>query len=189
MEKDPIDEVLDIIYTKYSKKYVKEAFKILEKLFFNIINNPDDEKYKNFKKTNPNIKLKVLLIEEAIGFLLILGYEKKDDEFLVFKGDISRLKYATNVLKNYIEKIEKMMEEEKRIEEEKRQEEIRKQMDEVNKKYMMEKLEKERLLQQCKNDRKEMSQRIKPTDSVAKKMNYGAHEVKVEFKCSGGGGR
>ena len=33
---------------------------------------------------------------------------------------------------------------------------------------------------------KEMAQRPKPKDSIAKNVKYGAHEVKVEFKCSGG---
>jgi len=186
MEKDPIDDILGNIYNSYNKKYVKEAFKILNILFNNIINNPNEEKFKIFKKSNPNIKLKVLLIKESQSLLDILGYTEKDDECLIFKGDIKRLKYATYVLKSYLNQIEEMLEEEKRKEEEKRQEEIKRQMDEVNKKYMIERMEKERLLQQCKNDRKEMSQRIKPKDSVAKKMNFGAHEVKVEFKCSGG---
>ena len=59
-------------------------------------------------------------------------------------------------------------------------------MDEANRIFMQQKIEKERLLQQCLNDRKEMAQRPKPKDSIAKNVKYGAHEVKVEFKCSGG---
>ena len=59
-------------------------------------------------------------------------------------------------------------------------------IEETNKKLILEKMEKEKLIEQCKNDRKEISQRIKPKDSVAKNLKYGAHEMKVEFKCSGG---
>jgi hypothetical protein len=49
MEKDPIDDILGNIYNSYNKKYVKEAFKILNILFNNIINNPNEEKFKIFK--------------------------------------------------------------------------------------------------------------------------------------------
>ena len=185
-ENDPVDEIIGNIYNKYNGKYVKDAFKILNILFNNIINNPDEDKFKIFKKSNGNIKLKVLIIKECQNLVDILGYVEKDDENLVFKGDIHRLKYATYVLKKYLNKIDEMLEEQKRLEEEKRQEEIRKQIEETNKKLMIEKLEKERLLQQCLNDRKEMSQRPKAKDSVATNRKFGAKEVKIEFKCSGG---
>ena len=185
-ENDPVDEIIGNIYNKYNGKYVKDAFKILNILFNNIINNPDEDKFKIFKKSNGNIKLKVLIIKECQNLVDILGYVEKDDENLVFKGDINRLKYATYVLKKYLNKIDEMLEEQKRLEEEKSQEEIRKQIEETNKKLMIEKMEKERLLQQCLNDRKEMSQRPKAKDSVATNRKFGAKEVKIEFKCSGG---
>lgn len=188
MEEDPIDTLIESIYKKYPEKFVKEAFKILNILFNNIINNPDDDKYKLFKKSNVNIKLKVLIIKECQNLIDILGYQPKDEELLFFKGDIKRLKYATYVLTKYILKIDEKLEEEKRMEEEKHQEEIRKQIEESKRIFMQQKLEKERLVQQCLNDRKEMSQRPKPKDSIARNMKYGAHEMKVEFKCSGGAG-
>lgn len=186
MEEDPVDKIIGDIYNKYNGKYVKEAFKILNKLFNNIINNPDEDKYKIFKKTNGNIQLKVLIIKECKDLIDSLGYIEKDEERLIFKGDIKRLKYATYVLTEYIRKIDEIIEEKQREEEEKRQEEIKKQIDEAKRKYMEEKMERERLNQQCLNDRKEMSQRPKARDSKATNLNYGAREVKVEFKCSGG---
>ncbi len=88
----------------------------------------------------------------------------------------------------YIQKIEEYLEKKEKEEEEKRQEEIRRQIDETNKLYLQQKLEKERLLQQCLNDRKEMAQRPKAKDSVANNMHYGAREMKIDFKCSGGAG-
>jgi hypothetical protein len=56
MEEDPIDPIIETIYKKYPENYVRDAFKILNILFNNIINNPDEDKYKLFKKTNINIK-------------------------------------------------------------------------------------------------------------------------------------
>ena len=187
-EEDPIDTIIESIYKKYPENFVREAFKILNILFNNIINHPDEDKYKLFKKSNINIKLKVLIIKECQNLIDILGYKPKDDELLLFEGDAKKLKYATYVLTNYIHKIDESLEEKKRIEEEKRQEEIQRQIDEANRIIMQQKLEKERLLQQCLNDRKEMAQRPKPKDSKATNMKYGAHEMKVEFKCSGGAG-
>ena len=89
---------------------------------------------------------------------------------------------------NYIGKIEEHKAKQEKEEEEKRQEEIRKQIEETNRYFKQQKLEQERLRQQCLNDRKEMSQKPKAKDSVASNMKYGAREMKVEFKCSGGAG-
>ena len=188
MEKDPVDKIIENIYSNYSENYVKDAFTIVKKLFNNIINNPDETKYKIFKKTNINIQMKVLFIKEFLDLIKLLGYEDKDEECLIFKGDVKRLKYATYVLTNYIGKIEEHKAKQEKEEEEKRQEEIRKQIEETNRYFKQQKLEQERLRQQCLNDRKEMSQKPKAKDSVASNTKYGAHEMKVEFKCSGGAG-
>ena len=185
---DPIDKIVSDIYSNYNEKYVKDAFVIVKKLFNNIINNPDETKFKIFKKTNINIQLKVLIIKEFLDLIKSLGYEDKDEECLIFKGDISRLKYATYVLTNYIGKIEEHQAKQEKEEEEKRQEEIRRKIEESNRYFMEQKLEKERLRQQCLNDRKEMSQKPKAKDSKATNMKFGMKEMKVEFNCSGGAG-
>ena len=186
---DEIDRITEDIDKNYSNKRVLEAFKILSKLFNNIINNPDEEKFKIFKKTNINLQLKVLIIKECQDILKALGYEELDEERLIFKGNVNRLKYATYVMKNITNKIEEILEKEQKEEEEKKQEQIRKEFEEKNKILMEEKLERERLRQQCLNDRKEVSQNMKPKSSVANNLKFGAKEVKVEFTCSGGGGR
>ena len=53
---------------------------------------------------------------------------------------------------------------------------------------MEQKMEMEKLKQQCLNDRREVAQKV-VRSSVANDLKFGAKEVKVEFKCSGGGGR
>ena len=68
MEKDPVDKIIENIYSNYSENYVKDAFTIVKKLFNNIINNPDETKYKIFKKTNINIQMKVLFIKEFLDY-------------------------------------------------------------------------------------------------------------------------
>ena len=151
---DEIDKIVEDIYNSYNVNRVMEAFKILNKLFSNIINNPDEEKFKVFKKSNINIQLKVLIIKETLDILKSLGYQEADEERLIFKGDVKRLKYATYSMTNKIKKIEEILEKQKEEEEEKKQEEIRKEFEERSKILMEQKLERERLRQQCLNDRR-----------------------------------
>ena len=188
-DSDEIDRIVEDIYNNYNGKRVLEAFKILNKLFNNIINDPEEEKFKIFKKSNINLQLKVLIIKECLDMLKVLGYTELDEERLIFKGSIKRLKYATYSMTKIIFKIEEALEKQQKEEEEKKQEEIRKEFEEKSKKLMEEKMERERLRQQCLNDRKEVAQNMKPKSSVANDLKFGAKEVKVEFTCSGGGGR
>ena len=188
-EIDEIDKIVEDIYNNYNNNRVLEAFKILNKLFNNIINNPDEEKFKIFKKSNINLQLKVLIIKECLEILKSLGYTESDEDKLIFKGDIKRLKYATYVMTKKINIINDIIEKQKKEEEEKKQEEIRKEFEEKSKILMEQKMERERLRQQCLNDRKEVAQNMKPKNSVATNLKFGAKEVKVEFQCSGGGGR
>ena len=188
-EIDEIDKIVEDIYNNYNNNRVLEAFKILNKLFNNIINNPDEEKLKIFKKSNINLQLKVLIIKECLEILKSLGYTEIDEDKLIFKGDIKRLKYATYVMTKKINIINEKIEKQKKEEEEKKQEEIRREFEEKSKILMQQKMERERLRQQCLNDRKEVAQNMKPKNSVATNLKFGAKEVKVEFQCSGGGGR
>ena len=185
---DEIDKIVEDIYSNYNNKRVLEAFKILNKLFSNIINNPEEEKFKIFKKSNINLQLKVLIIKECQDILKSLGYKELDEERLIFKGDVRRLKYATYSMTKKINKIEEILEKQKKEEEEKKQEEIRKEFEERNRILLEQKMEREKLREQCLNDRKEVAQK-KVRSSVATDLKFGAKEVKVEFQCSGGGGR
>ena len=180
---DEVDKIIEDIYSNYNGKRVLEAFKILNKLFSNIINNPEEEKFKIFKKSNINLQFKVLIIKECQDILKSLGYTELDEERLIFKGDIKRLKYATYSMIKKINEIEANLEKQ-----EKKQEEIRKEFEEKNKILMEQKMEMEKLKQQCLNDRREVAQKV-VRSSVANDLKFGAKEVKVEFKCSGGGGR
>ena len=112
---DEIDKIVEDIYNSYNVNRVMEAFKILNKLFSNIINNPDEEKFKVFKKSNINIQLKVLIIKETLDILKSLGYQEADEERLIFKGDVKRLKYATYSMTNKIKKIEAEDEKDKNL--------------------------------------------------------------------------
>ena len=53
---------------------------MLMKLFKNIINNPTEEKFRNFKITNEAIKSKILVIPEILDLIITLGYINKNDD-------------------------------------------------------------------------------------------------------------
>ncbi len=142
-ETNKIKEIVENIRDKYEEKYVGESLRILKKLFTNLLDKPKEEKYQKIKKTNENIKYKVLFIEEFLGLLYFVGYEDLDDEFLIFKGNIFTLKRAVDVFKIEMEYIEKILQK-KEMEKE---EEERKKIDDFNLKYIEEKFEQEKLKQ------------------------------------------
>ena len=52
MEQNKLEQICSTIVKKYNEKYVKEAFNLLCVLFNNIICNPSQDKFRNFKVTN-----------------------------------------------------------------------------------------------------------------------------------------
>ena len=71
--KDILDEMLKEIVKKRPNEY-KTAFEILTKLLKNIVENPNEEKFRVIKKSNIIISSKLLIIPEIVEVLEILGY-------------------------------------------------------------------------------------------------------------------
>lgn len=91
MESDEIIEIvkdlIETIKTNYPSDYQK-AFNILKKLFENIVLNPNENKYKNFKKTNELIKKQVLNIPECLTLLEVIGYvQSEDPDILTYENE------------------------------------------------------------------------------------------------------
>ena len=103
--KDILKEMLGNIYKAHPVD-AKPAYEILIKLFQNILNNPNEPKFRNFKKTNETIKTKVLIIPEIIDTLQILGYsdsETNPTEIMVFEGDtLLNFQIAIDVLNDIL---------------------------------------------------------------------------------------
>ena len=79
----------------------KECFTLLQKLFTNIINNPTEEKYKQFNKNNEHLKSKVLNLNKTLDLLTSLGYEESNDskDLLVYsKNNTDSLKKCCDLL-------------------------------------------------------------------------------------------
>ena len=101
--KDILDEMLKEIISKRPNDY-KTAFQILLKLLNNIIQNPNEKKFRTFKKTNAAISSKLLNIPEIIDVLNIIGYEEKTiekDICFVYEGNrFDTLKECAELLTN-----------------------------------------------------------------------------------------
>ena len=145
-EKNKIKEIIYNIREKYEEKFVKRSLELLNILLKNILDHPDEEKYKRIKKTNEQIQYKILFITEFYELLYLLGYEELNSEFLIFKGNKFSLQRAIEILSANIDDIEKILKQ-KEIE---REEKERKKIDDENLKFIQERLEEERKKQEEK---------------------------------------
>ncbi|MCQ2819217.1 MAG: hypothetical protein MJ252_18295 [archaeon] len=84
--KEIINELLNDIENNHPNEYFK-SFELLKTLFTNIILNPNDPKFRNFKKTNEAIKSRILSIPECLTLLEILGYNTSNEEEFIFEGE------------------------------------------------------------------------------------------------------
>ena len=87
--KEILDDMLKEIVKNRPNEY-KTAFEVLKKLIDNILNNPEEPKFRAFKKTNLVISSRLLNIPEIIDVLNILGYEEgtgEKENCLVYEGN------------------------------------------------------------------------------------------------------
>lgn len=187
-KEDKLRDICESIFHKYKEDNVKEAFNLILKLLGNIVSKPEEQKFRQFKKTNEAIKSKILIIKESVQLMKEIGYVDLDSEFMAFQeSDTSNIKTAIKVLNDYIEIINKMIAEGEYMAELKRQEDIKKLNEEVNRKIKEEKLRQQKIKEQLEYDKKEREKLEKPTDSNANNLTFGAKVCKFEPKNTGGG--
>ena len=73
--KEVLNDMLSEIVKNKPNEY-RTAFEILSKLLNNIIEHPEEEKFRMIKKSNAVISSKLLTIPEIIDVLNVLGYEE-----------------------------------------------------------------------------------------------------------------
>ena len=87
--KEILDDMLKEIVKNRPNEY-KTAFEVLKKLIDNILNNPEEPKFRVIKKSNLVISSRLLNIPEIIDVLNILGYEEgtgEKENCLVYEGN------------------------------------------------------------------------------------------------------
>ena len=194
MEKNEFKQIIDQIIYKYNHKPILEAFSILLKLFNNIINYPRDAKFKNFKKSNSTIRNKILIIDESLKLINVLGYKKtNDDEILSFEGDYNNLIECTNYLNKKTNELELELKN-KELKEKQKEKELENKIkfsnyNDSQKQSRKIQSEKEKILQQIENDKKERAMREKARDSKANDLKFGMHQVVFKPNPNCGGSR
>lgn len=89
-----------------SKAAYINGFTIFLKLLNNIIDNPQEEKYRKFKKTNPRISGELLSLDGMEQLILESGFELDKDEFVIRRGGVGMI----SKLKNYRDFFQKRLE-------------------------------------------------------------------------------
>lgn len=174
-------DICEKITKNYRDEAVRDAFSLIQKLLNNIINNPNEEKFRSFKKTNENIKKKILIIKETLEFMKYVGYADLDTEIMAYTNkDLTKLKTAVKVLQDYLDLIDKKLKEQEYLKDSKRHDEVKRHNEEITKKFAQEKLLKQKVQEQLEFDKKERSQKDKPKDSLGKDLNFGAKVCKFE---------
>jgi hypothetical protein len=183
MEGNNIRGICDKIFQKYNETAVKEAFSLILKLLNNILSKPGEDKFRIFKKSNEAIKSKILLLKENLDLIKAIGYVDLDEEMLAFQGeDLGNVKEAVGVLTEYIEIINKKLEEKEYLEKKKKEEDQLRYQKEIDAKFKEEKVRQQKIKDQLEADKKEREKMEKPTDSVGHNLVFGAKVCKFEPK-------
>lgn len=177
----------EVILKYYQEQPVKTAFSTILILLKNMINKPHDDQMRLFKKTNNAIKSKILIIKETKDLMSDIGYIDVDSELMLFSDpNLTNVSVAIRVLDSYVQSIDKKIAEREEMEELKRQEDIRRQNEEIANKFREEKKRQLEIQKRIEDDKREKAKMEKPTDSVSKKIDYGAKVCKFEPTNRGG---
>jgi hypothetical protein len=181
---ESIKSICEDIMKRYRTEPVSDAFTLVIKLLNNIITNPRDSKFRNFKKTNELIKSKILLIKENYTLMKLIGYEDVDAEMMTYKSeDVSKVKTAIKVIGDCNKQLLAVIEAE---EINKREQEAKRLQDEVERKRKEDILRKQKIQESLEHDKKERALRDKAKDSVSNGLEFGAKVCKFEPKRGGG---
>lgn len=175
-----IENICKNIIKNYNEESVYSAFSLLIKLFNNIINNPNEPKFRQFKVTNEAIKSKILSIKGTDCIVKEVGYEQLDPEFLVYKNPkIDLLQKAVKVLDKYLIEVNEKISKNNHL---KKNSNINKLNEEIKARQMEELKKKQEILKQIELDKQERAKKEKAYDSKANDLRFGATVKK--FECS-----
>ena len=148
-----------------------DALTVLQKLWENIMNNPEETKFHGIKKTNPALQRRLLVCNGIVDLLKFVGYEDTSSEMMtITPAGIANLEIAHIMLNVHVMELQETTKtpaqkaaeaNEAKIREDKRRKEE----------------QKKRILDQAALDRKEQAKKLIPTqDSVAKNRAFGAEQ-------------
>lgn len=98
-------DLAELLETNPKSSYIN-GVTIFLKLIGNIIDNPKEEKYRRFKRTNQRISSEVLSVNGMEQLILDSGFEADNDEFVLRRGGLG----VVNKLKNFRDFFQKRLE-------------------------------------------------------------------------------
>jgi PUB domain len=159
MESEELDS---LVYAKLqeslkmsSPEQLQISVATLIKLLQNILDHPEDPKYRSIKRTNKAIQSRLLSTPGITELLGVIRFQPVDNETLTLQ-DISTVEVPLVILQAFESEVKDLLKTEEEKDNEKRQLEIRKQAKEKEE-------AKKRLLQQAALDRKETKDQLMPT--------------------------
>ena len=91
---------------KNSKSSYVKGITIFLKLLSNIIDNPQEEKFRRFKKSNQRISSEVLSVDGMEDLILETGFELEKDEFVLRRGGLGVVNKLKTFRDFYLKRLE-----------------------------------------------------------------------------------
>lgn len=175
-----IYKICSTIKEGYTDEALNKAFHLLIKMFNNIIKNPNEPKFRQFKITNEAIRSKILIIKETLDLVKEAGFTEFDEEHLAYKEiKTDRLKKAVDIMTTYNAEAEEKIRAREIL---KKNEELNRLNEEINAKFREEQKKKQEIMKQLEYDKMERAKKEKATDSIGNDLKFGANLKKFECK-------
>ncbi|CAD8179467.1 unnamed protein product [Paramecium pentaurelia] len=162
--------LLEVMEKNEDPSAFADALGLLEKLITNIINNPNDDKFKHIKMTVKTLATRLFNIRQMTELLTSLGFIQLDQEFYLPDEEYVSLLQNFNTIKWQHILSQGRVEGPQQYQ---KAQEIVRQQQEAQRQYEKEQKEKEKIQQQIKYDRQERSL-VKEKDSKANDLQFGA---------------
>ena len=105
-----LNRIFDKLVSTYKIDQLKETFSLVLKLLKNIVANPTEEKYRNFKISNEAIKTKILVIVESIEIMESIGYTQVNEELYSYTSEsIANVKIAVQCIEKLLSDLEEFI--------------------------------------------------------------------------------
>lgn len=118
MESKNTESIIVEIFKSNQLNQVKDCFTLLNKLFNNIIANPNESKFRQFNKNNEHLKTKVLNLKGTIDLLLSVGYTESietTDLYIYSSNSTDSLKKTCELLTQSLKLIENKLQEKEKL--------------------------------------------------------------------------
>ena len=102
-ERKQLYDLIEKIKNRNPVEQTSKGMKILKQLLSNIINKPEELKFRIIKTTNPNISNSLMNLNGILDLLYYLGYQAKNDgNFILENSDLDNINLCLNILNSDI---------------------------------------------------------------------------------------